>query len=64
MSKVTKAPLLDADRIARDILARLRVTTLRLRCDKVALRFVGRLKTVLASAVPDGQTVLFTISAP
>src|SRR5580693_5105276 len=37
MSRVTKSPVIDADRIEREIVARLRAAKLRLRFDKVAL---------------------------
>ena len=61
---VAKSPVIDADMVEREIIARLRVAKLRLRFDKVALRVVGGLKAALASVVPEGQTVVFTISAP
>jgi hypothetical protein len=61
---VAKSPVIDADTVEREIVARLRAAKLRLRFDKVALRLVGRLKAALAGAVPEGQTVIFTISAP
>ena len=64
MPRVAKSPVIDADTIEREIVARLRAAKLRLRFDKVALRFVGGLKAVLASVVPEGQIVVFTISAP
>ena len=59
-----KSPAIDADTIEREIVARLRAAKLRLRFDKVALRLVGRLKAALASVVPEGEAVIFTISAP
>jgi hypothetical protein len=61
---VAKPPVIDADMVEREIIARLRAAKLRLRFDKVALRLVGRLKAALASVVPEGQTLVFTISAP
>jgi hypothetical protein len=36
----------------------------RLRFDKVATRLIERLQTTLSAAVPDGTTVLLTITAP
>lgn len=63
MSTVAKSRLI-ADTVEREIVTRLGAAKLRLRFDKVALRVVGRLKAALASAVPEGQTVVFTISAP
>jgi hypothetical protein len=59
-----KSPLTDAGMIEREIIAQLRAAKLRLRFDKVALRLVGRLKAVLASIVPEGETVVFTITSP
>jgi hypothetical protein len=64
MSVVAKPPVIDADVVEREILAQLTAAKLRLRFDKVALRLVGRLKAALASVVPEGQTLVFTISAP
>jgi hypothetical protein len=61
---VAKSPASDPDTIEREIIARLRAAKLRLRFDKVALRLVGGLKVALARVVPDGRTVLFTITAP
>ena len=61
---VAKSPAIDADTIEREIIARLEAAKLRLRFDKVALRLVGGLKAALASVVPEGETVVFTISAP
>jgi len=39
-------------------------TKIRLRFDKVALRFVADLQRALHDAVPEGHTVLITIGAP
>ena len=64
MSTVAKSSVIDADKVEHEIIARLRAAKLRLRSDKVALRLVGRLKAALASVVPEGQTVIFTITAP
>jgi hypothetical protein len=61
---VAESPVIDADTVEREIIARIGAAKLRLRFDKVALRLVGRLKDALASAVPDGETVVFSISAP
>jgi hypothetical protein len=64
MSTVAKSRAIDANTVEREIIARLRAAKLRLRFDKVALRLVGGLKAALASDVPKGQTVVFTIAAP
>ena len=61
---VAKSPVIDASPIEGEIVARLRAAKLRPRFDKVALQLVAELKTALASAVPEGQTMVFTISAP
>jgi hypothetical protein len=44
--------------------ARAKTTQPRLRFDRVALRLVDDLRTALGGSVPDGQTVLVTITAP
>ncbi len=59
-----KSPAIDADAIEREIVARLMAAKLRLRFDKVALRVVAELKAALAGLVPEGRSVVFTISAP
>ena len=64
MSRVAKSPVMDADTIEREIVARLEAAKLRLRFDKVALRLVRGLKAALASVIPEGQAVVFAISAP
>ena len=64
MSRVAKSPATDADAIERAIVARLEAAKLRLRFDKVALRVVRGLKAALASVIPEGQAVVFAISAP
>jgi hypothetical protein len=61
---VAKSPLIDADTVEREINARLQAAKLRLRFDKVAVRLVGALKAALAGVVPEGETVVFTITAP
>jgi hypothetical protein len=50
--------------IDSQVAARARVTPPRLRFDRVALRLVDDLRTALGGSVPDGQTVLVTITAP
>ncbi len=55
MSKLAKSPVIDADTVEHDIIARLRAAKLRLRFDKVALQLVGGLKAALASVVPKGR---------
>jgi hypothetical protein len=64
MSTAAKSPTIDANTIEREIVERLRTAKLRPRFDKVALRLVSELKAALASVVPEGRSVVFTISAP
>jgi hypothetical protein len=61
---VARSPLKDADTVEREINARIGAAKLRLRFDKVALRVVDGLKAALADAIPEGETVVFTITAP
>lgn len=58
------SPKVSAHAVEREIIARLTAMKVRLRFDKVALRLSGDLKAALASAAPEGQAFLFTISAP
>jgi len=44
--------------------ARAKTTEPRLRFDRVALRLVDHLRTALSGSVPDGETVLVTVTAP
>ncbi len=60
----TDSRITDAGAVERYIIARIRAAKLRLRFDKVASRLVGGLTAALASVVPEGQAVVFTISAP
>ena len=50
--------------IERDIVERIKATKTRLRSDKVALRLVSGLQAALTNIVPDGEAVIFTITAP
>lgn len=50
--------------IERDILERIKAAQIHLRFDKVVLRLIGRLQTALTSVVPDGEAVIFTVTAP
>jgi hypothetical protein len=54
----------EAALIEREIVAQIAATGIRLRFDKVALRLVDGVKAALRNKVPDGQTVIFTITAP
>jgi hypothetical protein len=59
-----KSPAIAAGPVEREIVARLAAAKFRLRFDKVALRFVARVKAALAGAVPEGESVVFAITAP
>ncbi len=59
-----KSPAIAAGPVEREIVARLAAAKFRLRFDKVALRFVTLVKAALAGAVPEGESVVFTITAP
>lgn len=48
----------------REIIAQIAAAGIRLRFDKVALRFVHGLKAALAEALPADQAVVFTVTAP
>ena len=50
--------------IEQEIIQRCAAAKLRLRFDKVVLRLVGNLKNSLADFVPEGQAVIFTVTAP
>ena len=64
MAHGCKIPGDAADSVEREIIARLAAAKLRLRFDKVAQRFVTLVKIALARAVPEGESVIFTITAP
>ena len=50
--------------IEQEIAERIAAAKIRLRFDRVVRWLANDLKTELAEVVPDGQTVLFTITAP
>ena len=54
----------DMDEIEKEIVERISAAKTRLRFDRVAQRLSHNLKAALESIVPDGQSVLLTISAP
>jgi hypothetical protein len=64
MAMATKSPATGAETVERKIGARLTAAKFRLRFDKVALRLASGLKAALASSVPEGQSLVFTITAP
>ena len=56
--------MIDADTIEREIVERIKAARLELRFDKVVVRLVGGVKAALADVVPQGQAVVFTVTAP
>ncbi len=50
--------------IEQQIIKRIRAAGLRLRFDKVVMGLVGDLKAALSNYVPEGQTIVFTLTAP
>jgi hypothetical protein len=50
--------------VEQEIIAQIAATGIRLRFDKVALRLVNGLRAVLPDMVPDGQALIFTVTAP
>jgi len=63
LSNASARPL-SPDGIERDIAELAARASLHLRFDRVVLRVVGLLQTTLAEVVPEGQAVLFTVTAP
>jgi hypothetical protein len=57
-------PVIEVAMIEREIAERIKAAKLRLRFDKAVLRLVDSLKASLAGVVPEGQTVIFTVTAP
>jgi hypothetical protein len=50
--------------VERQIAERIANANIRLRFDKSVLRLLNGLKAALASAVPTGQSIVFTVTAP
>ena len=50
--------------LEREIAALAAAAKLRLRFDKVMVRLAGQLKAALGGSVPDGEAVIFTVTAP
>jgi hypothetical protein len=50
--------------IEREIIERIVAAKIRLRFDKAVLRLVSGLKAALAEVIPEGQTLIFTVTAP
>jgi len=52
------------DSVEREIVERAAAAKLRLRFDKVVVRVVGRLKAALSGIAPEGEAIIFTLTAP
>ena len=59
-----KSRILKTTTIEQEIGERARAAKLRLRFDKVVRRFAGDLKATLAGVLPEGQSVVITVTAP
>ena len=59
-----KSPIPETSAIEREIGERARAAKLKLRFDKVVRRLTGDLKTTLAGVVPEGRSVVITVTAP
>jgi predicted phosphohydrolase len=59
-----KSRILKTTAIEREIGERARAAKLQLRFDKVVRRLTGDLKATLASVLPEGQSVVITVTAP
>jgi hypothetical protein len=58
------SPTIKTSTIEREIAERITAANIRLRSDKSVLRLVNGLKATLAEVVPEGQAVIFTVTAP
>jgi hypothetical protein len=58
------APTTKPSMIEREIAERIAAAKIRLRFDRSVLRLVNGLKAALAEVVPEGQAVIFTVTAP
>ena len=59
-----RLPVTEASIVERQIAERIANANIRLRFDKSVLRLLNGLKTALADAVPKGQSIVFTVTAP
>ena len=57
-------PAIETSAIERDIIKQIAAAKIGLRSDKSVLRLVNGLKVALAEAAPEGQTIVFTVTAP
>jgi hypothetical protein len=60
----TESPMTAPSAIEREIIERIVAAQIRLRFDKAVLRLVSGLKAALAEVIPEGQTLIFTVTAP
>ncbi len=59
-----KSRILTTTTIEREIGERARAAKLKLRFDRLVRRLTGDLKATLAGVLPEGQSVLITVTAP
>lgn len=59
-----KSRILETTTIEREIGERARAAKLKLRFDKVVRRLTGDLKATLAGVLPEGRSVVITVTAP
>jgi hypothetical protein len=59
-----KSQILKTTTVEREIGERARAAKLKLRFDKVVRRLTGDLKATLAGILPEGQSVVITVTAP
>jgi hypothetical protein len=59
-----RGPATETSMIEREIAEHIAAAKIRLRSDKSVLRLVNSLKAALAEVVPEGQAVIFTVTAP
>jgi hypothetical protein len=57
-------PMTETSIVERQIAERIADAKIHLRFDKSVLRLLNGLKTALANAVPKGQSIVFTVTAP
>ncbi|WP_395020553.1 hypothetical protein [Dongia sp.] len=59
-----RAPVRDPSAAEREIHERAAAAKIRLRFDKSVQRLLDDVKTALADAIPDGQAIIFAVTAP
>ncbi|MBY5751129.1 hypothetical protein E0H51_11600 [Rhizobium leguminosarum bv. viciae] len=57
-------PAVETSMVELEIMDRIAAAKIRLRFDKSVVRLINSLKVALAEVVPEGQAVIFTVTAP